>query len=80
MSVLRLAAGDGVPLRHDLPGAEHARVAPPHEVVDQHAARRPQQGAARRRRGHVRVARRPLHPLRQEEVSGAYVTLCKKYF
>ena len=54
--LLVAAAGDGEPLRHDLPRAVVARLATHERLVDPRAARRPHQGQHRPHRGHVRVA------------------------
>ena len=71
-----MAAGDGQSLRYDLLGAEHARLAPDAEVVDQHsstaAADRRQ---LERRLWYVWMAGRSVPHVRQEIVQGLWCCL-----
>ena len=69
-------AGDGEPLRDDLPGAAPAGLAAIQGLVPAaRAARAPLRRGPRARRGPLRVARRPLSALRRQGVSHLHIDL-----
>ena len=68
-----MAAGDGEPMRHDLPGTEYSRMATDAQVVGQHSSATDANGRQRScRLGNVWVARRPVHHFCQEVVQGIH--------